>query len=111
MPPGLEVKAAGAHDVAFEVCVEVRLNVPNCSLALAVGDSGGGWAAAKVSASDKSTVTISDWASLRERTSMGNVHVRYAWAAVPFQYKAAVLYGGDAKGAMLPAGGFVVRAA
>jgi hypothetical protein len=109
VPTGLEVRAAGAHDVAFEVCEEVRLNVPNCSLALPAGESGRGWEAAKVSTSDMSTVTIS-WASLRALTEVGVVHVRYAWAAVPFQYKAAVLYGGDAKDQMLPAGGFVVIA-
>ena len=39
--------------------------------------------------------------------AMGPIMVRYAWAAVPFQYKAAVLYSGDSMDEMLPAGGFV----
>jgi len=102
---GLDVKAAGPNDVAFEWCSK------NCTMTGAAGD---GWLPAKVSAFDQSTVTLAH-AGLGAR-ARGAVHgdgpvlVRYAWAAVPFQYKAAVLYGGDSKDEMLPAGGFVIPA-
>jgi sialate O-acetylesterase len=101
---GLQVKAAAAQDVAFEMCEdEGNARGTNCSLHLAAGEPGSGWHAAPVSSSDETTVTVTGAGFLTSTVS-----VRYAWAAVPFQYKAAVLYGGDSEEGMLPAGGFVV---
>jgi len=103
---GLLLMPAGSQDVAFEVCEAAQ---SNCSLGQAASGTASGWRSAKVTASTKNTVTVAGPGS-PERSAAGTVYVRYAWAAVPFQYKAAVLYGGDSKDAMLPAGGFVVSA-
>lgn len=103
---GLQLMPAGPQDVAFEMCEAAK---SNCSLGQAARGTSSGWQPAKVTGSTKTTVTVAG-ASSPERSAAGTVYVRYAWAAVPFQYKAAVLYGGDSKDAMLPAGGFVVSA-
>ena len=93
---GLELKTPGAQDTAFELSTST---IPRCAVSANVTC---GWKPAKATTDGKTVMVTA--AGHENSFTMGPTMVRYAWAAVPFQYKAAVLY---AKAEQLPAGGFV----
>lgn len=112
---GIAVKTAVSklNSSTWEVCSPGRGRSSDtgaadpCAL-LAVGGNGTGWKQASVTASSRTTVTV----SLTDTTaiSMGkgtSVLLRYGWSAVPFDYQRAGLY---AKAEGLPAGPFVIKA-
>ena len=105
---GLELHAPQQGDTAWEMCMMAGAGSCNASAAASAAPTPGGWATASAKLSAKDTVTVSapSLSHALAAEAGGAVLVRYAWAAVPFQYKAAGLY---AKTEGLPAGPFVVK--
>ena len=110
---GLAVREQAPTDTAFELCTATSAAslASSCNLTLAGhGPVGGGWEKAKVVSSTTSTVTVAVGkaaaAVAAAAKAGGAVLVRYGWAAVPFQYKAALIY---AKAEAMPAGPFVKK--
>ena len=103
---GLELRAPQQGDTAWEMCTMAGAGSCNASAAASAAPTPGGWATASAKLSAKDTVTVSapSLSHALAAEAGGAVLVRYAWAAVPFQYKAAGLY---AEG--LPAGPFVAK--
>lgn len=101
---GLELRAPQQGDTAWEMCTMAGAGSCNASAAASAAPTPGGWVTASAKLSAKDTVTVSAPHPLAAEAG-GAVLVRYAWAAVPFQYKTAGLY---AEG--LPAGPFVYKA-
>jgi len=106
---GLEVRKQAPTDTAFELCTATSAATlaSSCNLTMAGhGPVGGGWEKAKVVSSTATTVTVAGGKAAAAEAGEGAVLVRYGWAAVPFQYKAALIY---AKAEAMPAGPFVKK--
>jgi len=94
----------GVCQAPFEVCTFGGGN--NCTLASAANSTSvGEWAAAKISGSTENTVTLALPGASSPDASSSKMVVRYAWSAVPFDYKKAAV---SAKAENYPAGPFVL---
>jgi hypothetical protein len=106
---GLLVNKTAGCKPPFEFCT---LGAgANCSQALSSASGGvgiGNWSAATIASSTATTVTLAlstEYVNSVGGPNGGKMLVRYAWAAVPFEYKQAAVY---AKEEAFPAGPFVL---
>ena len=115
---GAKQPKAAAKASPFEVCTlsAAALNglapAGNCTQTDTTGASSavGAWSAAKITSFTSTTVTVALPAGYADAMEAGGalggkMVVRYAWSAVPFEYKDAAVY---AKAEGLPAGPFIM---
>ena len=103
----------GVCQAPFEVCTLIAAAHSssavgnNCSVVQTASGGAGNWSAANISGSTDDTVTLalSEDAAAAAEAAGGKMVVRYAWAAVPFDYKQAAVY---ARAEAFPAGPFLM---